>query len=312
MKIFCHIPRENWFGDRYGAEYKIHSGHSVTHSDLNCDLIWLLANWCWKQIPQQVLQNKKVVCTIHHIVPEKFNDTSKYDFALRDRFVDAYHVPCKKTKDFISQYTKKPIHEICYWVNPDMWPMHNKQEMKNAYSLPTNKLIIGSFQRDTEGSDLITPKLEKGPDKFCDYVENIKNSGIEPFVLLNGWRRQYVINRLKNANIDFFYKELPPLDEVSKMYSACDLYVVGSRHEGGPQSILECGVSKVPIVSTDVGIAKNILSDNCIFDVGKNCDVYFPTKQDIEHAYSNSLKYDIKKHVKEYDKLFANIAGELV
>ena len=34
-----------------------------------------------------------------------------------------------------------------------------------------DKKLIGSFQRDTEGYDLKTPKLSKGPDIFCDIVE---------------------------------------------------------------------------------------------------------------------------------------------
>lgn len=312
MKVFCHIPRENWFGDRYGAEYKKHSRHTVSHTDLNCDVVWLLASWCWKQIPVQILKAKKIICTIHHIVPDKFNAAAKHDFYMRDQFIDAYHVPCEQTRTFISQHTKKPVHKLCYWVDPGLWPIGDKAAAKAAYVLPQDKLIIGSFQRDTEGHDLKTPKLEKGPDKFCDYVEKIKDSGIEPFVLLNGWRRQYVINRLINANINFMYKELPPLSEVSKMYSACDLYVVGSRFEGGPQSILECGISKIPIVSTDVGIASTILPSNCIFDVGSSCDIYFPTNKDVEQTYVNSLKYNVTKHVCKYDDLFENIFGDLV
>ena len=253
MRVFCHVPRENWFGDRYGEEYYRVSGHDVSHTDLNCDIIWLLAGWCWQQIPPMHLKNKPVVCTVHHIVPEKFDEIAQRDFYLRDQFIDAYHVPCDQTRLFISKYTSKPIHKIGYWVDPNLWPIQDKKEMKSLFSLPKDKLIIGSFQRDTEGHDLKSPKLEKGPDKFCDYVEKIKDSGVEPFVLLNGWRRQYVINRLKSANIEYLYKELPSLSEVAKMYSACDLYVVGSRVEGGPQSILECAISKTPIVSTDMG-----------------------------------------------------------
>ena len=37
------------------------------------------------------------------------------------------------------------------------------------YNLPKNKFFIGSFQRDTEGHDLISPKLSKGPDIFIEY-----------------------------------------------------------------------------------------------------------------------------------------------
>ena len=68
------------------------------------------------------------------------------------------------------------------------------------------------------------------------------------------------------------------------MYNACDLYVVGSRCEGGPQAILECAATKTPIVSTDVGIASEILSESCVFDIDKH--TYLPNEKDIEHAYN--------------------------
>ena len=77
MKIFCHIPRENWIVDRIGKDFRGHSQHTASFNDLNCDLVWILAPWCWKQIPHQVLKHKKVVCTIHHEVPEKFDEKRK-------------------------------------------------------------------------------------------------------------------------------------------------------------------------------------------------------------------------------------------
>ena len=122
MKIFCHIPREDWFCDRYGKEYTQFSSHIVTHNDLeNADVIWLLAAWCWNQIPAKYLNEKPVVCTIHHEVPWKFNEQRLHNFKSRDFFVDIYHVPCKQTKDFISKFTDKPIEVIGYWCNNHLW-----------------------------------------------------------------------------------------------------------------------------------------------------------------------------------------------
>ncbi len=94
MKIFCHIPRENWFCDRYGSEYRKYSKHEVNSDSIyeNTDIVWLLAAWCWNQINPSILNSKKVVCTIHHEVPWKFDKNRKNNFMQRDRFVDCYHV----------------------------------------------------------------------------------------------------------------------------------------------------------------------------------------------------------------------------
>ena len=309
MNIFCHIPRENWFCDRYGAEYSKHSKNNVSHTEINTDtdLIWLLAGWCWRQIDLNVLKSKKVICTIHHEVPEKFDNKRYENFIARDKIVDAYHVPCKQTANFISKLTDKPIHILSYWANNDIWLQKDRNETKNKYGLPKDSFVVGSFQRDTEGHDLISPKLEKGPDRFCEYVEKLTKKETNVHVLLNGWRRQYVINRLKSKDIPFTYVELPPIEIVSEMYSACDLYVVGSRWEGGPQAILECALTRTPIVSTNVGIASHILPSSCIIDMDKEYHTYIPSDKDVDFCFNSVQSFLLKDYVSLYDKLFLTI-----
>ena len=51
-------------------------------------------------------------------------------------------------------------------------------------------------------------------------------------------------------------------EEINELYNILNLYIVASRYEGGPQSILECSLTRTPIISTDVGIASEILSPN--------------------------------------------------
>ena len=310
MKIFCHVPRESWFCDRYGSEYSDFSKHTVAHSDISgADVIWLLAAWCWNQIPIQYLKEKKVVCTIHHEVPWKFDEQRHSNFKARDQFVDLYHVPCKQTKDFISSYTDKPIEIIGYWCNNHLWKKEKeeKNSVKTRFNLPLDKVIISSFQRDTEGSDLKTPKLEKGPDIFCNVVAEISKEK-DVHVLLNGWRRQFVINELNKLEIPYTYYELPDIREVVRMYSATDLYIVGSRVEGGPQSLLECAITKTPILTTDVGMARNIISEKCITENFHNIsDLMKFSFEEIETNYNNVQKFLIEDHVEKYDMLFEKI-----
>ena len=51
---------------------------------------------------------------------------------------------------------------------------------------------------------------------------------------------------------------------LNELYNCLDLYIVSSRVEGGPQAILECGINKTQIISTDVGVASMILSPESI------------------------------------------------
>ena len=282
MKIFPLAANENWVVDRFVKEWCENNADITTHNAHEADVLWLVAGWCWNQVPKQMLENKKVILTVHHIVPEKFDQQQLNLFLFRDQFVDAYHVPCEKTQKQIKNLTSKPIFTIPFWSNPKLWyEINDKASLRKKYELNEEDFIVGSFQRDTEGSDLISPKLEKGPDIFCDKViEMSKDSNKKVTVLLAGWRRQYVMKRLEEAEIPFKYLELPDFTTINELYNCLDLYMITARHEGGPQSIIECALTNTPCVSTDVGLARLILSDESIFD---NSLQGFPTPN-IDHA----------------------------
>ncbi len=87
------------------------------------------------------------------------------------------------------------------------------------------------------------------------------------------------------------------------LYNCLDLYIVSSRLEGGPASIMECALTKTPIISTDVGIANKILPKYSIFQD----ENYENSKPDIELAFSNVQKYIIPKGFNKFIKIFEEI-----
>ena len=78
-----------------------------------------------------------------------------------------------------------------------------RKKLEKKYNFNINDYLIGSFQRDTEGHDLTSPKLSKGPDLFVKAVLNLYESNKNLKVVLTGKRRQYVINKLKYYDIPF-------------------------------------------------------------------------------------------------------------
>ena len=76
------------------------------------------------------------------------------------------------------------------------------------------------------------------------------------------------------------------------MSTFSDLYIVASRVEGGPQSIMECSLANVPIISTDVGIASQVLSKESIYNFNR----YNNPLPNIDTAYKNSKKFNNSKH----------------
>ena len=124
MKVFATAPGENWILDRISQEWYLKKQEYSTTNILESDIIWLIDGYSWQKINTNLLMSKKVVLTVHHVTPNKFN---KQDFLIRDQFVDHYHVPCEQTKNFIKEHTSKPITVIGYWYNEKCWYELNKQ-----------------------------------------------------------------------------------------------------------------------------------------------------------------------------------------
>jgi len=305
MKIYINNSNENWICDRMRQEFIDYNSDYITTNVLQADVLWLFSNWIWREIPVDLLHDKKVIATIHHIDPEKLNVE---DFLLRDKFCNAYHVFSEKTiPHFPEEVNRSKIHVVPYWYNEELWfNMEDKNSLREKFSIPKDKLVIGSFQRDTEGSDLKTPKLSKGPDVFCDIVEKINE---KPHVLLSGWRRQYIISRLEAAGITYSYFEMADFKTLNELYNCLDLYLVTSRQEGGPQAILECASNMTPILSTDVGFASKVLSgDSIISDAQKfidkiNSSDFDYTLQNHEALQAYSMQNSMPKYINVFKGL---------
>jgi hypothetical protein len=159
----------------------------------------------------------------------------------------------------------------------------SKMEIAQKYNIPWNlikdKVIIGSFQRDSLGSDLTKPKWQKGPDILLELLKILPRD--KYVLLLTSPRRHYLISECKKNHIPFFYlgtetKEddiiLNNLDHgiFPELYNLLDLYLIASRSEGGPTAIIESTSTKTFVLSTDVGLASDYLvKENIFSDIEK-------------------------------------------
>jgi glycosyltransferase involved in cell wall biosynthesis len=158
------------------------------------------------------------------------------------------------------------IKVIPIGINPSFfWPQckESKHFYRAKYSIPKDAKVIGSFQKDGEGwgsGDI--PKLIKGPDIFLKAIKLLQAKIPNLFVLLTGPSRGYVKKGLKDMNIPFEHIYLNSYPEIGRVYQCLDAYIVASRIEGGPKSILESMASRVPIISTRVGQADDIITNS--------------------------------------------------
>ena len=303
LKIYLNKSKENWILDRLIFDWYSDNSSISTNNIFLSNIIWICVPWTWKKISKRLLSKKKVVCSIYHIDEEKFTPKDVEEFKLRDNYVDLYHVISENTKKQVQKYTDKKIVSIPFWADSNIWfPIEDNNVLKEKFNLPKDRFVIGSFQRDTEGYDLKSPKLSKGPDRFIEIVKTF-NLEKNVHVLLTGKRRNYVINELNKNNINFSYFEMVDQDTLNLLYNCLDLYVVASRVEGGPQSIIECALSKTPIISTNVGVAQEILSSESIFDM-KNFNF---AKPNVNYAYKKAQSLIKPNGYQKFINMFKDI-----
>ena len=159
---------------------------------------------------------------------------------------------------------KSKLEIIPIGVDTNLFKIPKYEErlkIRDKLGLQKHEIIIGSFQKDGQGwLEGNIPKLIKGPDLFVRAVEIIARE-LPVVVLLTGPARGYVKSELTKRKIKFIHIFVKSYMEIANYYSALDLYIVSSREEGGPKAIVESMSSGVPIVSTNVGMAKDFIID---------------------------------------------------
>ncbi|MFA6174949.1 MAG: glycosyltransferase family 4 protein [Phycisphaerae bacterium] len=135
-----------------------------------------------------------------------------------------------------------------------------KKQARDSYGIPQNAIVVGSFQKDGDGwGEGLNPKMVKGPDVFLKTISILKNSIPELFVLLSGPARGYVKKGLEQLSIPYKHIFLEDYSKIGSLYHCLDIYMVTSRQEGGPKAVLESMASGVPLVTTRVGQAMDLV-----------------------------------------------------
>lgn len=134
-----------------------------------------------------------------------------------------------------------------------------KARIRHELDIPSDSICIGSFQKDGMGwNEGLQPKFIKGPDIFLEVLLALK-SHFPIMVLLSGPACGYVKQGLEKMNIPYRHIMVKRYHEMCKLYHALDVYLVTSREEGGPLAVLETMATGIPIVSSKVGLAPDLI-----------------------------------------------------
>lgn len=155
------------------------------------------------------------------------------------------------------------VFQIPIGINLDFFPYRDTgmaRTTRQKLGIPQSAFVIGSIQKDGQGwGDGMEPKLEKGPDYFVETAQVLIQSIPELFFLIVGPSRGYVKAGLEKAGIPYLNLPQQPYPEVWKLYSSLNVYLITARQEGGPKAVLESMASGVPLVTSRVGHAMDIV-----------------------------------------------------
>ena len=243
-------------------------GISETVFGLNGQIVHFGSQFMWQDFHKITDSRFRTVVSYFHggpddgrVIRENFLSVLKNQKKI-DRLIVSNSIVHKRMVSFGFNENKislVPIAVDLKVFNPKT--LEFKAEIRNKLGFKSNQIVIGSFQKDGigwENGDL--PKLIKGPDIFLDVIAELRGK-IEVAVLLTGPSRGYVKTRLQNAGIPFKHLDIQDYKSVSSYYQALDVYLITSREEGGPKGLLESMASGIPVVSTPVGMAVDLIED---------------------------------------------------
>ena len=155
------------------------------------------------------------------------------------------------------------VFRIPIGVDIDRFPFRDddaRAAARTAAGIAESPFVVGSFVKDGIGmGDGLEPKRVKGPDTLVATLERLRESIPELLVLLTGPARGYARHELQRLGIPYRHLVLASRDELAAAYHAADVQLVTSRQEGGPKSVFEAMASGVPVVTTRVGQAAELV-----------------------------------------------------
>lgn len=271
-----------------------------------CDIVHSVWWNALSDIPISELKGKRIIC---QIVNDPYHRIIIPNFKKALNLVNIWIAPSNRASNRLGDFGISSI-VIPYGYDSAIFyhlPKNSKRvkDILNKWDIPTDKYLIGSFQRDTEGKDLKSPKLQKGPDILAEILNKVYETNKDIHVVLAGPRRFWIRKKLNQYGIPFtFIGQITNDDdiqlntlshkELNLFYNLIDLYVVSSRWEGGPKAILESAATKCKIISSNVGLAEDVLDKRCIYNHPLEAAYYI--LKDINSDYlKETIEYNFKK-----------------
>jgi glycosyltransferase involved in cell wall biosynthesis len=128
----------------------------------------------------------------------------------------------------------------------------NKIASQDFYGLSSQKLQCAFIGRVTG---------IKRPDRFLDVVSEIETRGLDIEFFIAGDGELLESCRARIADEDLPVKILGWQSNIERVLAAADIVILTSDNEGTPLSLIQAGMSSLPVVTTRVGSVPEVVID---------------------------------------------------
>lgn len=248
--------------------------------------------------------------SILKVIDKLFRD--KYDLSL---------ACSKNVKEFYCKYNSKSNKDKVI-VLPNSFNLNeinktniiSKEEFKSINNIPNDKYIFGYIGRliDLKGIDLIIESFNLFQKKHPNSILIIVGAGVEKEKLVN-----LTIKYNLSTKIYFIgYKR-----DVYNWLNIFDSFILSSKREGLPLTILEAMAMKKIVISTNVGGIPELIVNNyngILIEerepllLLKSMEYVYVNKNEVskivENAYKHlTLNYSIKDYINKIQRVYKNL-----
>jgi glycosyltransferase involved in cell wall biosynthesis len=281
MKVYIHGRDAHGssidYDRRHVEQFLGKIGHTITHNILRAEVVHSV--W-WNQLLTRgyylLRFKRRIIATATNTI-----DPDNKDYLKARKWVNLWIAPSKRQLEALKNDGVRAVYQPFY-VDEKIFRKLGKTREEIAlalgidFELIRDKFLIGSFQRDTLGADLRSPKWQKNPELLLEILSLLSDKD-KWLLVIAGPRRHFILRECEKRRIPYYFYGQNPLDgaddlsintigadKVALLYNLIDCYLVTSKSEGGPKAVLEASFSKIPIFSTRVGLAPDILDKRCI------------------------------------------------
>jgi len=230
--------------------------------------VFFMSRYILNNMEKYLKNNNRIALPYYHGYPD--NGNKDFDLCFKNlikykKYIDRIQVSHQKMKHIMLSkgIDESKVFLIRIGIDLNIFKPQTKEskEINRAkYNIPDNVYVIGSFQKDGNGwGEGLEPKMIKGPDTFLETIKILKESVKKLFVLISGPARGYIKKGLEEINVPYKHAYLNNYPEICNLYHCLDQYIVSSREEGGPKAVLESMACGIPLITTKVGQAVDIV-----------------------------------------------------